>query len=265
MNKPNTNVANATNTQVASATQFEEMAGAGFSEITAEDLAIPFLRILDSSSPQTKKREGAYVEGAEAGDFFNTVLSERYSGTDGIRVIPCHYNTRYVEWIPIAKGGGFVESYLPSDPIVETAVRDKDSSKDMLPNGNELTRTAQFYVIFLHPELGPQRALITMTSSQLKKARKWLSQSQSLTRKGKNGIYTMPLMSQIYKLTTVPESNEKGSWFGWEVVREREIDLSNSDENSIFKMAVEFANSAKAGEVEAKDVDFSKENDDSIM
>ena len=30
-------------------------------------------------------------------------------------------------------------------------------------------------------------------------------------------------------------------------------------------MAVEFANSAKAGEVEAKDVDSSKENDDSIM
>ena len=45
---------------------FEELAGAGFSEVSTEDLAIPFLRILAQLSPQVNKREGAYVEGAEA-------------------------------------------------------------------------------------------------------------------------------------------------------------------------------------------------------
>ncbi len=87
----------------------------------------------------------------------------------------------------------------------------------MLPNGNILTNTAQFFVLLLHPEFGAQRALIPMSSTQLKKARKWLTQAQSMTAKGKNGIYILPLMSQVYTLSTVPEQNDKGNWFGWDI------------------------------------------------
>ena len=51
---------------------FEEFGDLGFSEVTSEDLAIPFLRILQAMSPQKNKRDGAYVDGAEEGMFFNT-------------------------------------------------------------------------------------------------------------------------------------------------------------------------------------------------
>jgi hypothetical protein len=228
---------------------FEELAGAGFSEVSTEDLAIPFLRILAQLSPQVNKREGAYVEGAEAGMIFNTVLNDVYDGVTGIQVIPCHYNRRMVEWKQRDQGGGYVDSYQPDDPYCKTATRD-ERGQDVLPNGNILTNTAQFFVLLLHPELGPQRALITMSSTQLKKSRKWLSQMQSLTAKGQNGVFVLPMMSQVYNLTTVAESNDKGSWFGWEVSRERQLDLDN--ENDLFDMAVAFAQSVKAGEVKVK-------------
>ena len=39
----------------------------------------------------------------------------------------------------------------------------------------------------------------------------------SLTAQGKNGTYTLPMMSHKYKLGTVAESNDKGSWFGWDI------------------------------------------------
>ena len=230
---------------------FEKFGGAGFSEVTTDDLAIPFLRILAQLSPQVNKRDGAYVEGAEAGNIYNTVLNEVYDGVEGVIVIPSHYYRRFVEWTPREKGGGYVQSYTPDDPIVSTTTRD-ERGQDVLPNGNYLANTAHFFVINLHPTMGAQRALITMTSTQLKKARKWLTQAQGLTAKGKNGVYTLPLMSQAYKLTTVQEQNDKGTWFGWEIQRERSLNLKNEDDASTFDMGVSFAKSVKSGEVEVK-------------
>ena len=34
---------------------------------------------------------------------------------------------------------------------------------------------------------------------------------------GKNGLFTPPTYSHIYKLKTVQQSNDKGTWFGWDV------------------------------------------------
>jgi|TARA_R110000787_G_scaffold43799_5_gene107311 hypothetical protein len=230
---------------------FEEFGGAGFGEVTTDDLAIPFLRILAQLSPQVNKRDGAYIEGAEAGHIYNTVLNEVYDGTKGIQVIPCLYQRRFVEWTPREKGGGYVQSYTPEDPIVATTTRD-ERGQDVLPNGNYLANTAHFFAICLHETLGPQRSLITMTSTQLKKARKWITQAQGLTAKGKNGVYTLPLMSQVYTLTSVQEQNDKGTWFGWEIQRERSVDLKNEDDVALFEMGLSFAKSVKAGEVEVK-------------
>ena len=231
---------------------FEDFSGEGFAEVTSEDLAIPFLRVLAQLSPQVNKRDAAYVQGAEAGQMFNTVLNETYDGEKGVFVIPCHYNRRFVEWKTRENGGGYVDSYEPTDPVVKTTFK-SDTGQDILPNGHMLSNTAQFFVMMLHPELGPQRALITMSSTQLKKARKWMTQAQSLTAKGKNGVYTLPLMSQVYKITTVQEQNDKGTWFGWEVARERALNLGAEEDEFMFKQALDFGKSVKAGEVQVKE------------
>ena len=116
-------VAVKSSSDVAVAAQFEEYGSAGFSEVTAEDLSIPFIRVLAQLSPQVNKRDGAYVEGAEAGMLFNTVLNEVYDGVEGIEVVPCHYNRRFVEWKPREQGGGYVTSYETTDPIVNTTTK----------------------------------------------------------------------------------------------------------------------------------------------
>ena len=35
--------------------------------------------------------------------------------------------------------------------------------------------------------------------------------------KGKNGMFTPASFSHTYQLRTVQQSNDKGTWFGWEV------------------------------------------------
>ena len=231
---------------------FEEMSGLGFAETTTQDMSIPFLRILGAQSPQVDESDGAYVEGAKGGMLYNTVTNTVTSGKEGMLVVPCYYNRRYVEWKPRTEGGGYVASYLPDDPIVPTAVRN-DKNEEVLPNGNLLTNTAQHFVMLVE---GDQysRCLITMSSTQLKKSRRWLSQMNAMTAMGKSGPYTLPMMSQFYTLTTVPEQNDLGKWYGWAIPRERQLDLSNDFEKSLFDNAVAFAKSVEAGEVEAKEV-----------
>lgn len=241
-------VAKKNNTDLAVA-GFEQFSAVGFEETRTDDMSVPFLRILAQLSPQVNKRDGEYVDGAEAGMIFNTVSNKVYDGEQGITVIPCYYNRRYVEWAPREKGGGYFGNYKPDDPIVNTTTKN-ERGEDILPNGNLLTNTAQFFVILLDED-GPQRCLITMSSSQLKKARKWVTQMNSLTAQGANGTFTLPMPSHRYRLGTVAESNDKGSWFGWDISKIGPLDLAT--EQGLFDMAVEFSMQVKNDEVQVKE------------
>ena len=53
-----------------------------------DDLAIPFLKVLQKGSPEVNKRDAAFVEGSEVGDLFNTVSLQKYNGEKGIILIP---------------------------------------------------------------------------------------------------------------------------------------------------------------------------------
>ena len=54
--------------------------GMGLENIDKGDLALPFLKLLQSMSDETKKKHAKYVEGAEAGMFYNTVTKKLYDG-----------------------------------------------------------------------------------------------------------------------------------------------------------------------------------------
>jgi hypothetical protein len=86
-----------------------------------------------------------------------------------------------------------------------------------------------------------------MKSTQLKVSRKWNSMMMGIKMQGKNGLFTPPTYSHIYNLSTVQMSNDKGTWFGWDVSKAGPI--ANKD---MYDMAKNFAISVGKGEVEAK-------------
>ena len=79
-------------------------ANSGLENVTSEDLAIPFLRIIQAMSPQVNARDGKHIKGCEQGDIFNTVDNTLYKGADGVVVVPVAYKRTYLEWMPERKG-----------------------------------------------------------------------------------------------------------------------------------------------------------------
>ena len=103
------------NTSLVAAGMFEDDANTGFEDADADAYAIPFLTILQALSPQCNKTEGAYIEGAEQGEFFNPVSEDRFNGEDGIQIIPVHFKRAFVEWKPRNSSGGFVADHNAAD------------------------------------------------------------------------------------------------------------------------------------------------------
>ena len=219
----------------------EADAAQGAQNISQEDLALPFLKSLGQLSPEVNKRDGKYVEGAEPGKIINTVTNALY---DEINVVPCHYKRQYIEWADRGTSTGAPVAIHDADSaIVGTTTRGKDY-KDRLPNGNYLDNTASHFVLTVGEN--PSTALISMKSTQLKVSRKWNSMMMGLKMQGKNGLFTPPTYSHIYKLSTVQMSNDKGTWFGWDVSK-----IGPVTDKGIYDMAKSFAESVGNGEVEA--------------
>tara|TARA_B000000441_G_C21724181_1_gene341257 strand:+ start:279 stop:1025 length:747 start_codon:yes stop_codon:yes gene_type:complete len=221
---------------------FEADANQGAQNISQEDLALPFLKILGQLSPEVNKRDGKYVEGAEPGKIINTVTNELF---DDIDVIPCHYKRQYIEWQDRGTSSGAPVAIHEADSdIVSTTTRDK-GYKDRLPNGNYLENTANHFVLLCGKN--PQTALLSMKSTQLKVSRKWNSMMMGIKMQGKNGLFTPPTYSHIYNLKTVQMSNDKGTWFGWDVSKKGPV-----DQEDLYGMAKNFALSVGKGETQPK-------------
>jgi hypothetical protein len=222
---------------------FEEDAGDSFSGMGQDDFALPFLRLLTNTSPEVGE-----VEGALPGMVYNSVTGQLFDGKKGIVVIPCAYVRQYIEWAPRGSGSGAPLNIYPStSDILSRTHREPGDSKDYLDNGNYIDNTANHYVMVVDSNGTPSPALVSMKSTQLKKSRKWNSMMQSVKMQGRNGLFTPPMYSQLYRLTTVPESNDKGKWFGWEIER-----VGAVDSPEVYAACRAFAQSVNSGAIKAK-------------
>ena len=238
------NVTTKTNSGQLATVNFEADAGQGVGNIKQDDLALPFLKVLGQLSPEVNKRDAKYAEGAEPGMIINTVTNELYDGVKGIDVLPVFYKRQYIEWQDRGESGGApVHIYEASDSIPQTT-RDK-GNKDRLANGNYLENTASHFVVLLGNS--PSTALISMKATQLKISRKWNSMMNNIVLRGNNGLYQPPSFSHIYKLRSVQQSNDKGTWFGWDVSKVGPI-----TDKGIYEIAKSFSKNVAKGAVVAK-------------
>ena len=228
-------------TDVALASMFEEDKAGGMQGMDSDDFAMPFLRVLGQLSPEVNERDAKYVEGAKAGMIFNTVTKQTYDGEKGLNVIPCGYKREYVEWSDRGEGTSAPVAIHPvSSGIIKDATRGADW-KDRLPSGNYLENTASYFV--LTEDL--QTALISMKSTQLKVSRNWNSMMNSIKLKGEAGLFTPAAYSHVYNLSTVQQSNDKGTWFGWSVSK-----VGPVQDKNVYEAAKQFA--SNVGNVEVK-------------
>ena len=226
---------------VMSEDMFAADAGVGVNNLGSEDLAIPFLKVLQKMSDELDD-----LDDAKAGDIFNTVTKDIVKGKDGVTVINCAYNLQYIEWEPRGTGTGAPHQiYSAGDTIPQTERGEDNKDYVVGGSGRYLERTAQHYVLVVDDDGITQQALLPMKSTQFKKSKQWNSAMRALKMKDSKGnLFTPPRFAHTWLLETVSEENKNGSWHGWQISKDEVV----TDPN-LYAEAKLFAESIQAGKV----------------
>lgn len=226
----------------------QQYAGAGQAQ-DASDFAIPFLQILQTGSPQVKIGNPKLIKGATASMIMNTVNSELFDGQTGVIVVPCFFDTTFVEWKPRESGGGLVQVHdRKTGERLEAQSQRDEKNHSILPNGNEIRRTAQYFVLLVGKNGKASPAIISMSSTQLKVSRKWNTAIADAVININGQQYPAPSFAKKYRLTTVLETKNANDWFSWKIE-----DAGFIADKSLFTKAKEFYVSVSSGRVKAAD------------
>ena len=202
-------------------------AGAGLEGADRESYAIPFLAVLQPLSPQVAEET---IKGAKAGMLINTVTNDLF---ERVVVIPCAFQRRWVRWAPRDTGGGYKGEFNAAEieelrrtgkvkeldgrlffPLEDGTVNDKKCDR--------LSDTRNHYVMMMASEKSElcAPAVLALTSTGIKRSKNLLSRIESikLRRPSDGSLYTAPSFSHMYEVTTVKESNDKGTWWSPEIV-----------------------------------------------
>lgn len=244
-----TAVTKAAPTEMELQDELAEMEGMGLEEVKASDLIIPRITILQALSPQLQKSKPEFIKGATAGQICDLSLSKLF---DEITFIPVHYKKNYIEWAPRNSGKGLVK--IHDDPRILDMCTRNDRNQPIMPNKNYIQETAQFFGFNVSDSF--RRVFIPMASTQLKKAKKWLTMATEEKMPLRDGrMITPPLFFRSYNLSVGEESNSEGEWFGWriepadtvqQVCESAEIDL-----RTFMEQAKEFHNYCATGQAKA--------------
>jgi hypothetical protein len=228
-------------------------AGAGNENVTRDDLATPFLLVVQSNSPEAKRSDPRYVPGAEEGMFIHSLTKRLYDGKRGLDVIDCYFEPLLLRWKPRGPsggGGGFKGIIDPNDPILRQArPGEKNELNRVLPDGTEVNETNQHYLL-VRPSGsdGPYEPVVFgLSSTQIKKS-KQLNANISLekVRNAQGELVPIPRFGLVFKLTTVVETKDTNTWYGVHFEKLRRVDKEE------LKQGIAFYKAISAGDRRAK-------------
>jgi hypothetical protein len=196
----------------------------GFENVDSDCVAIPFLRLAQSNTPQFSDPSNK-IEGLQPGMYFNP-SSGRIYGSDPRLVILGFYRCWNV-WFGEPPMARFVrsipnEEYAKSYSGVTHSETDKDGRTRIVDaDGNRYVDTRNFFVMCLdHIEDGV--LLYPMTSTGIPPSRKWLSKSSAikvLNEKGEpvldnNGVPKQaPMWYRIWKPKVTWQEKKRGKFY----------------------------------------------------
>lgn len=213
-------------------------------DFTRDDLAIPYLQIVQSLSPYVKRADPQYIAEAREGDIIDT-LTHRLRPT--ATIIPVKFERNYTEWKP--SNGPLVKQWFTDSTKYDACGSDFGSRTT--PEGNEISPTNVYYILLVDDGFG-QPMILSLGGTQAKKARRINSLIQSPIN-GPSGPFVPPMFARTFVLTTVPESGGPGgdkSWMGWKF-EPGMFTLARGGGQALFAQAQAFRVSIESGAVRA--------------
>ena len=208
----------------------DQMAGAD-----KDSFAIPFLVILQSGSPQVKRSNPGYIEGAEEGMFINTVNEALM---DGFTFLPIAFKRQMIEWIPRNEGGGLVAIHSMED-CPEYEIKDIDGKQVWaMNNGHEIVDTRMHYVLHSIDDEEWAPAVLSLSKTQIKKSKRLMYMLDEQRKKG--NIFT-------FTAGTLGESKDDYTWSGW-AFKAKDVVNDNAD---LIAEAIRLQKAVKEGTAKA--------------
>jgi hypothetical protein len=201
------------------------------------DPIIPYISILQASSPQCAERSEAHLEGAAPSRYwlhdaptnpFRDVLAD---------VLLCGSRQTWTEWLR-PRGSGFVERHLVKPTDLESIPRDDGRLRPLMTraSGNELVDTLELYLL-----VSRDPYVFYCTSTKITFARQWISYTARL-RHAEKGT-SVPSYGHRFKLTTLLRA--KGQ-YRWAIPVFH--DLGEIEDGTAYRLARDFAQFIRSGQ-----------------
>lgn len=169
-------------------------AGRGNENVTSDDIQIPRISVLQALSPQIKKSDPEYIEGAEQGIIFNVLTGELYP--DGIQFVPVFFEKDHLVWKTRKSGGGLIARCASAQEA--QALANSDDTYEYVEAPNHIC-------ILLKSDGTPDcEVSIPMPTSKQKVSRRL----NSLIRLNQGDRF-----SRVYKLLAVEDESPSGEYW----------------------------------------------------
>jgi len=251
----------------AGAIDFGADAGGGMEGTDKDSFAIPFLQVLHKQSPQCEEGDSAYIDGAKGGMLMNSVTQTLFDGEEGLVFLPCAYQRRFLRWAPRGSDRGFLGEFLPEEVAVmrsegvivelEGKLLAADADGNVSEKKSDVFQDTRLHFgLVLAEDCTTSQVLLALKSTQIKKSKQLMMLlSQAKVPDAAGALKTPPTWMNKIRITTVPESNDQGSWHGLRFTAEGHVtDPAQYAEGKAFNEAI------AAGEAGS---DFAAESEES--
>ena len=208
--------------------------GRGSEGVSNEDLVIPRLNIIQALSPQRKKKDAQYIDGAEEGIIWNTVTRELL-GTE-VNIIPVYFAKEWIIWKDHTFGGGFYGSFA-TKAEGEAVLNQMEA-----PDQYELLDHHTNFCLLVDPSstaenLVSEEVVLSFSKTKMKPSRQLNSMCKMIGG---------DRFSRLYHLESVEETNKNGdSYYNYRVTQKGFIP------ETWFRAAEELYENVKEGEKKA--------------
>jgi hypothetical protein len=201
----------------------------GNENVTAADLVMPRLELVQALSPAVKPNDAGYIEGAKMGMLNNSVTRKLYGKE--VYVVPVHYTMQYLVWKKFSEGGGFYGAF---NSIEEANARaEAEGGK---ANHIEVVDTPVHMILIMNTAAGTlEEAMLPLSRTKAKVSRQWNSQIK---------LIGGDRFSRVFKIASKMEKNKKGQEYANFTVE----DIGFTPK-TVYAAAEELYNKVKSGAV----------------
>ncbi len=171
----------------------------GSEDVTGNDMSIPRVDVIQALSPQIKRNDPAYIDGAQQGDIFNTITNFIYGPE--VVFVPVLFRREYAVWKLRTAGGGFAGAF-PTEAEAE-------AHRATLPNpaDYEVSESHQHFSLVLNGDRIEQ-VVLSMAKSRLKTSR----QLNTLVQ-----MAEVDRFAKAYKASSVEVSGPLGDYWSMKI------------------------------------------------